>query len=339
MLTTTTTTTLLLGAFGYTCSSEENDILWYQLAASFGKRHTAALWLQEELRAISKKENTMPSEETTDKLSEKMKELTRMLVTALQLEFETSIRCSVVPSTGSPLRDIFSLTPAMQQLAFLQKSLLSLAARPISIKPTKGTDKFERFSRFYMDLLLRYSRCILKAATLSIDDEFLAQLEKGHPATLSTDPTTTGLSVRQADTITPELAEDAKKQLTPIDMLEQSSFVGILLPTLITSLLEFAGDPTFMSPLLPTLVIVLRKIDEMNLYLPKAIQSEVAFLSVLRENKRYPFFVPPAGSLTTHCTLGVILVVPLHCTKLRICIGRRTLRRLFSTSSARASAR
>jgi hypothetical protein len=71
---------------------------------------------------------------------------------------------------------------------------------------------------------------------------------------------------------------------SPIDIVK-SSFVGTLVPTLITSLCGRVHDAEFVSTLLPELVPLIQRIDKLGALLPQTARSEKVVFSVLMQKQ------------------------------------------------------
>jgi hypothetical protein len=325
-------------------------MLWYLLSAGFMKQHVIPLWLGEELKAaqrvkpptpVKKEENEQnaeaekkeddsevekvaPAETTTAALTRKVEKIIRLLAQTLDLELQSSVRHGVTLPTSFPFRHETSL--ALQQLAFLQKSLLGLAAkadtdaeaqprRPLTTP--EDEQRWQRVqlrkravARFYSGLVLQYARVVLGMAARALSGPLFEKLAQ-HTPTAEESSTSVGASA----TATPEvpsvfaaslsLVAEAAKELeagtttppagtdhraTPNDLIK-ASFVGTLLPTLITSLCGRASNAAFVSTLLPELVPLIQRVDQLGSLLPQTARSEKAVFSVLTQkqlNAGYP---------------------------------------------------
>lgn len=380
-------------------------MLWYLLSAGFMKQHVIPLWLGEELKAAqrvkrptpvkneqnaetenkednSEMEKVVPDETTTWHLRRKMKKIIRLLAQTLDLELQSSVRHGVTLPTSFPFRHETSL--ALQQLAFLQKSLLGLAAKADADaesqprRPLTTPDDEQRWqrvqlrkravARFYSGLVLRYARVVLGMAARALSGPLFEKLAQHRP-TAEESSTSVGASAAtpevpsvfaaslslvaeaakelEAGTTTPPAGTDHRA--TPNDLIK-ASFVGTLLPTLITSLCGRASNAAFVSTLLPELVPLIQRVDQLGSLLPQTARSEKAVFSVLTQkqlNAGYPLsplFRHVVSAVRPWADANTMLFVgcsggTLPCARCRASTGRWTSRRRWRTSSGRASPR
>jgi hypothetical protein len=337
-------------------------MMWDLLAAGFMKRHVLPLWLHEELKAAQRPERALhnsqeeeeeeeqkkkseeeggpassssklpPPESRTKALTKKMEKIFVLLAQTVELELDSSVRHGVTLPTSFPFRPHDALP--MQQLAFLQKSLFSLAAKadtaaaaaPRSVPTTpEDEQRWKRVqerkaavARFYSGLVFHYARVVLGMATRTLSGplwkNLLATPPSPPPAAAASDescdksspseppaaatPAVFAAKEREAGDANnksppPPPTTDATggggHRAMPSDLIE-ASFVGTLLPTLVTSLCGRAGNTAFVATLLPELVPLVERVDKLGSLLPQTARSEKAVFSILtrkQPNARY----------------------------------------------------